>query len=353
MPTLWLFDIEPHEQRYTVEWKKHLPQQIEDAIFDAGLVSMLFLTVIDGGESNGVTVPGAFVDFADSSRYKAHQIRKISKAFQAGFVKDGDRLLFTDAWHPGVIQCRYMADLFGIEVLIDVMWHAGSYDEWDLLGQKVRKKAWSHAFERAVFEAADLNYFATDFHRNLFIDVIQPSDPEQAVTVGWPMEYLVRQLGARAHGVKKDTFLFPHRLSPEKQPEIFSLLEPYFPNHRFVYAQKEPLTKEQYHDELARSAVVFSASLQETLGIAIYEGMLCGALAIIPDRLSYKEIYTNLGYPSEWTTSFGSAEANLEQLVHFIRDLLENRSIDALDELTRWAGRDFFDGRALYDHLLR
>lgn len=347
MPMLWFIDIEAHEQRYTVEWKKYLPIQLSDAMFDHSPSSRT-VEVIDGGESSGTTTLGAFVDFADSSRYKAHQVRKIAQAFHAGLIGDGHRFLFADAWHPGVIQCRYMAGLLGIEITIDVMWHAGSYDPWDILGQKIQNKAWSYGFERAVFDAADVNYFATQYHRDLFIDKLAPTDPECAEVVGWPMEYLTRKLGARAHGIKKDTILFPHRLSPEKQPEIMQLLEPHFGDYRVVYAQKEKLTKEEYHNELARSVAVFSANQQETLGIAMYEGLLCGAVPIMPNRLSYKEIYVERCYPSEWTESFEAAEANVENLVGFIRTAIANETPDSLEEMGRWAGADYFDGRELY-----
>ena len=316
MSMLWFIDLEAHEQRYTVEWKKYFKQQLDDAMFDFSPSSRV-VELIDGGETKGETTPGAFVSFAESTWYKAHQIRRVSQAFQAGFVRSGDRFLFADAWHPGVIFCRYMADTLGVDITIDVMWHAGSYDDWDILGQKIKDKSWSYGFERSVSDAADVNYFATGFHRDLFVDKLQPADPESAEVVGWPMEYLVRKLGARAHNVKKDTLLFPHRLSPEKQPEIMALLEPHFPDYRVVYAQKEALTKEQYHDVLARSVAVFSANLQETLGIAMYEGLLCGAVPIMPDRLSYEEIYKGRCYPSEWTESLDAAKANVDNLVGY------------------------------------
>lgn len=352
MPMLWFIDLEAHEQRYTVEWKKYFEIQLGDAMFDHSPSSRV-VEVIDGGETSGASTPGAFVDFAESSWYKAHQIRRMSQAFQKGLVQRGHRILFADAWHPGVIQCRYMADLLGIDVTIDVMWHAGSYDDWDLLGQRIKDKSWSYGFERAVFDAADVNYFATQYHRDLFIEKLAPADPESAEVVGWPMEYLTRKLGARAHGVKKDTILFPHRLSPEKQPEIMQLLEPHFSDYRIVYAQKEKLTKEEYHNELARSVAVFSANQQETLGIAMYEGLLCGAVPIMPNRLSYKEIYVGRCYPSEWTESLEAAEANVENLVGFIRTAIANETPDSLEEMARWAGIDHFDGRALYACVFR
>lgn len=352
MPTLWLFDIEPHEQRYTGEWQEFLPRQIQNAMA-SGRKPNWRLEVISGQATSGETSIGAFLDFAETNAYKAAQVAEFVAMVQSGSVQDGDRVLFTDAWHPGVIQCRYMADLLGFDLTIDVMWHAGSYDPWDLLGQKVSNKAWSHAFERAVFEAADRSYFATHYHCSLFLSTLTPAHPERAEVVGWPMEYLPGLLSGRVHSRDKDTILFPHRLTPEKQPEIMRLLEPLLPEFRVVYTMEQTLTKAQYHEELARSVAVFSANRQETLGICPYEGILCGAVPIVPKRLSYSETYPTLCYPSDWTVSVSAAKENAEKIVGHIRKKLDDLNSHALAGFAQWAGSQYFDGRKLYDSVLR
>ena len=51
---------------------------------------------------------------------------------------------------------------------------------------------------------------------------------------------------------------------------------------------------------MGEAKIVFSANLQETLGISMYEGALAGAIPIVPDRLSYSEMYTDdFKYPSD------------------------------------------------------
>jgi hypothetical protein len=54
---------------------------------------------------------------------------------------------------------------------------------------------------------------------------------------------------------------------------------------------RSKLTKEEYHTLLGESKMVFSANLQETLGISCYEGAVVGAIPLVPDRLSYTEMY--------------------------------------------------------------
>ena len=66
--------------------------------------------------------------------------------------------------------------------------------------------------------------------------------------------------------------------------------------------------------------MVFSANLQETLGISCYEGALAGALPMVPDRLSYSEMYMDdFKYPSEWTKSWTSYKKHKQLLVNEIK----------------------------------
>ncbi|WP_300035759.1 hypothetical protein [uncultured Roseobacter sp.] len=352
MPRLWLFDIEPHEQRYTGEWQKTLPQQLHAAMYLKGQKAWS-LEVVSGHQTSGKTSIGGFLDFAETNAYKAAQVSEFVAMVQSGTVRDSDRVLFADAWHPGVIQCRYIADLLDIDLSIDVMWHAGSYDPWDQLGQKVSNKAWSYAFEKAVFQASDTNYFATKFHWEMFHDALRPDQPERAKTVGWPMEYLCPLLEPLAGSTEKDTILFPHRLASEKMPKALEILRDHLPQYRIVFAQEQALTKQQYHQELARALVVFSASLQETLGIGTFEGLLAGAVPIVPNRLSYTEIYGDRAYPSEWSANEQAVADHARQLAQFIEAAIQSRDPSTLEELAVSVGDEFFNGRELYRHVLR
>ena len=101
---------------------------------------------------------------------------------------------------------------------------------------------------------------------------------------------------------KRDLYLFPHRVAPEKQVEIFKDLAQRLPQYDFVVCQDQELTKNEYHNLLGEAKMVFSANLQETLGISWYEGALVDAIPMMPDRLSYSEMALDVfKYPSEWT----------------------------------------------------
>jgi hypothetical protein len=70
---------------------------------------------------------------------------------------------------------------------------------------------------------------------------------------------------------------------------------------------------------LGEAKLLFSCSLQETLGISPYEGLLLDVIPMVPDRLSYTEMYLNtFKYPSSYTESFSSYEVSREVLCNKI-----------------------------------
>ena len=355
---LYLVDLEAVDTRYTKQWKEHLPKQLEAA----GIP----VTVISGGNVPMETTPGAFLNFAATNNYKSQQMLEISREFSFGNIKDGDYFLYTDAWNPTVIQLKYMAELLGIKIRIGGMWHAGSYDPQDFLGRLIGNKPWVRNAEFSMFNCYDDNFFATRFHVNMFAENLFDIDPlfdddaaeelmqlyPSVKIVGWPMEYLKDILAPYANTPKKNKIIFPHRLAPEKQLDIFKDLAAELPEYEWFVAQEHKLTKDEYHTHLAESKIVFSANLQETLGISMYEGALVGTYPIVPDRLSYNEMWEdgNL-YPSEWTDNWEAYERNKHLLINIIRQTMNN-SEDHLSHAAKqsavWADK-FFDGRELYN----
>src|SRR5210317_1699187 len=143
--------------------------------------------------------------------------------------------------------------------------------------------------------------------------------------VGWPMEYLKDSLHSYAQMDKKDIILFPHRVAPEKQVDIFRDLKERLPQYEFVVCQEQELSKNEYHNLLGEAKLVFSANLQETLGISWYEGALVNAIPMVPDRLSYKEMaLSEFQYPSQWTEDFASYRTNKDKVVAQIIEYMEN-----------------------------
>ena len=149
--------------------------------------------------------------------------------------------------------------------------------------------------------------------------------------------------------------MFPHRIAPEKQLEIFKDLEKEMPEYEWYVAQEQTLSKDQYYTKLAESQMVFSANLQETLGISMYEGALLGAFPLVPDRLSYTEMWDPMfRYPSEWTKDWASYQENKPKLINKIRNIMGSNNSDLPRVVRNKASltNSFFDGRKIYHAIL-
>jgi hypothetical protein len=357
--TIYVVDIEAVDTRYTKQWKDYLPRQLQHA-------TNKFVKVISGGETPQATTPGAFLNFGGTNVYKSKQLEQIGEMFCNGEVKDGDYFLYTDAWNPTVIQLRYMAELLGVNIRIGGLWHAGSYDPHDFLGRLIGDAAWVRHAEKSMYYTYDDNFFATDFHIEMFMRTLFADDPwiddwvdealkgeeERITRVGWPMEYLKNSLDSYKGMEKRDLILFPHRIAPEKQVDIFRDLKEQLPEYEFVVCQEQTLTKNEYHNLLGEAKMVFSANLQETLGISWYEGALVDAIPFVPDRLSYTEMSElEFKYPSNWTEDFASYRKHRGQIVERIRHLMENYNdyLVSLERQRSKLNKEFFSGAALYD----
>jgi hypothetical protein len=335
--TVFLVDLESVETRYTGEWKRHIPNLLRKAGHNVQIIS--------GPEDiPTATTPGAFLNFGGTNIYKSRQVEQMGRLFCSGSVKPGDHFLFTDAWHPGIINLKYMSELLNIPVVTHGLWHAGSYDPQDFLGRLVGAKPWVRHAEQSFYHAFDHNYFATKFHMELFfrellnggfqnenpwfeedLEEVLASKFSKMQQTGWPMEYMEDILLPYKNMTKRDLILFPHRIAPEKQVEIFRDLKEHLPQYEFVVCQDQELTKNEYHNLLGEAKLVFSANLQETLGISCYEGAIVGAVPMVPDRLSYREMYyEGFKYPSEWTESFESYQIHRPELCAQIILHMEN-----------------------------
>lgn len=316
--TIYIVALEPIDSRYTEQWITAIPNEILEANPKANVVT------ITGDEIGESKTAGAFLDFALTNVWKNSQMNKVAKMFSSGEVKPNDVFLFTDAWHTGVIQTRYMSDLLDIPVKINSVWHAGSYDKTDILGFKIKDKRWSWNFERSAFHASDMNWFGSKYHKELFCDVLNVPR-EKAFHSGQPHSQILSAAEEIPRKDKKNIVLFGHRISPDKQPEIFEDLAKEFPDYDFVFSQKLNLSKADYYKLIRESKLSFSANLHENFGISMIEAIFNGTPILVPSRLSYNEMYfEDFIYDTEWTKNFESYLIHKQSLVARIRDILEN-----------------------------
>jgi hypothetical protein len=334
MTNVFLVDLEAVETRYTGEWKSHLPALLRKEHHNVQVIA-------GPTDIPRATTPGAFLNFGGTNIYKSSQVEQISRLFCEGRIHAGDHFIFTDAWHPGIVNLKYMSELLQIPVTIHALWHAGSYDPQDFLGRLIGAAPWVRHAEKSFFAAIDHNYFATQFHIDMFDanllndglsenpwryeDMQDMIESDKIIRSGWPMEYMQDTLLMYKNMPKRDLILFPHRIAPEKQVEIFRDLKEHLPQYEFVVCQDQQLSKREYHNLLGEAKLVFSANLQETLGISWFEGALVDAIPMVPDRLSYSEMAIDtFKYPSEWTESFESYTQHRPAVCKKIIDYMEN-----------------------------
>jgi len=360
---VFLIDLEAVETRYTGQWKTHVPELLRKAGHNVQVLS-------GPTDIPTATTPGAFLNFGGTNIYKSSQVEQMGRLFCSGSVRAGDHFIFTDAWHPGIINLKYMSELLNIPVVTHGLWHAGSYDPQDFLGRLVGNKPWVRHAEKSFFAAFDHNYFATTFHidmfhHNLLNDgmVENPWEEEDKadmledgkyVRTGWPMEYMEGTLLPYKNMPKRDLILFPHRIAPEKQIEIFRDLATHLPQYEFVVCQDQQLTKNEYHNLLGEAKMVFSANLQETLGISCYEGAVVDAIPMVPDRLSYTEMYYDgFKYPSKWTESYDAYTVYRPDVCRKIMEHMDNYStrIHMIRKQAKDLHDNFFSANSLLDRL--
>lgn len=355
MANVFLVDLESVETRYTGQWKSHVPALLRKAGHNVRTIS--------GREDiPSATTPGAFLNFGGTNIYKANQVETIGELFCSGAVKPGDHFLFTDAWHPGIINLKYMSELLNCPVKIHALWHAGSYDPQDFLGRLIGNAPWVRHSEKAFFHAIDYNYFATQFHIDMFFKNLYGLDTKDMVInskdkwirTGWPMEYMETTLTPYKGMTKRNLILFPHRIAPEKQVEIFRDLKEQLPQYEFVVCQDQQLTKNEYHNLLGESKLVFSANLQETLGISWYEGAIVDAIPMVPDRLSYSEMaFDTFKYPSTWSESYDSYLIHRQEICYKIIQYMENydKFLPQLKKQTEALTENFFSAGNLLEKI--
>lgn len=367
-PTIWIFSLEPIQTRYTAQWHEHIPKLLEK-----NLGYKFNVVQIDGVQKDSKLTPGAFLNFSDTNYWKSSQLCNFLEHHNRGETSTYDHILFTDAWNPTIIQLKYIKELLGFNWTIHGMFHAGSYDPQDFLGRLIGDAPWVRHAEKSFFHAIDHNYFATNFHIEMFVrnllnndmatenpwfeedlQDIQDGKFPKITHSGWPMEYMETMLLPYKGLAKRDLILFPHRIAPEKQVEIFKDLATHLPQYEFVVCQEQNLTKHQYHTLLGEAKMVFSANLQETLGISCYEGVVLDAIPFVPDRLSYTEMYFDtFKYPSVCTESYEYYLTHRQKLCYAIIQHMDNYStrLKLLQQQKEQLSERFFSAQPLYNNL--
>lgn len=291
--TIHLVPIEPIELRYSAEWIKW---------FDDYLVMQENLNYIwyepylylDSGTCSKIN-HGQFLDVIDTNLYKNSQLRALITAIRDDKIKDGDTILFFDGWFPGIEALAYIRDAMKKKIKFVAMFHAGTYDPHDYL-TACGMRSWSADLENSWLNIYDKVIVSTFYHKNLLL-THTTIPTEKLEIIFFPMAHPVTSPSQLLAYKKPHTIVFPHRNAPEKQPELFTILEQQLKIYNFPYqfmTTHQYTEKSNYFKTLSEAQFSISFALQETWGIAMIESVLHGCIPLVPDRLSYTELYPQL-----------------------------------------------------------
>ena len=340
MKQLIFVPIEPIESRYSTQWNDW---------FQCYFISqsMCYLIVnADPSLAGGKINQGQFLDVIGTNHYKAPQLQSLCNLIHNGHITDGDVIFFEDYWFPGIEMLFYIRDGAGIDFKITGMLHAGTWDKYDFLS-KQHMGLWARGIEFAWLKQADALFVATHFHKALIEKYFAVPFDNIRIT-GFPIYSSISSHSATRAGFKvnrfdsvldivKNTIVFPHRLAPEKNPDRFDhFIQQLSKDFKQIKTASEGgmKSKESYYDLLGISSFALSFANQETWGIAMQEAVLCGCIPIVPNRLSYIELYPNIFRykikPDEPSYDSYSARVMFNQLLESNQQMKITDSMHAL-----------------------
>ena len=277
---VWL-PLEPLEQRYTEQWSRWWPAQFRQDGIE--------FTTIEGKKLTDTIKIGSVLDAYGTNFWKMTQLANLIEALQSGRVTSEDVLLFADLWFPGIEALQYIACLGGQRPKITGVLHAGTYDPNDFTYRE-GMRPWGHLLEEAWLSMFDLIFVATQYHKQLILKN-HNIDSNKLMVTGLP--FYPDEFTKSRKNIMKDTNLviFPHRLDKEKNPQDFDALLRALPGMTFSKTTDHCLNKSAYYDMMAGASVAISFADQETFGYAMLEATALGCYPLVPDRLSYLEIF--------------------------------------------------------------
>lgn len=339
MKNIHLLGLEPIETRYTKEWYEHLGPMLNNGGFH--------VIEYDGEQvSQNVLSTSDFLNWTGTNIYKSSQLINFAKNINN--ISDNDIIFISDFWNPCVIQIKYMLTMLGIKAKIVGIAHAGAYDPWDRLALKTKGDKWISYAEQGIMQCYDKIFVGTQFHYDLIQESYGADVTNKLVIAGYPFDYVNQDINL--YFKKEKIISFVQRNAKEKQPELFDLLsqDPRFSEYKFVNVSNKTLTKDEYHDILKKSEYVISFALQETLGITPFEAMAYGCNILVPNRLSYREMYPSI---QKYANDGNDLDNCANLLYYYINDLDHATKISIIKDSFKNIKSKFFSINKMLDDL--
>jgi len=281
--TLFWLPLEILDKRYTKQTRKW---------YDEEFKKHFNVKLVEGKELTSEIESGSFLDSYGTNYYKYTQLANVAKLFRDGEVKDGDIFFIDDLWMPGIEGIRYMEKM-GKELNVKIygVMHAGSWIPSDDVATKLGNKSWCKKYEESILDLTDKIFVGSEFHKQEMLKCFSKHYEDKIINTGLPFYPSEIQRDIK----KENIILFPHRIHPEKHPELFDKLKCIIGqahnNWKFIKTMDLDLNKEEYLDLLAKSKIVVSFADQENFGFSILEAASLGCHLVLPNRVVYPEFY--------------------------------------------------------------
>lgn len=333
--------IEPYEERYTAQLNRWVEMELEKHEIE-------YVTV-EGDRLTSRIDEGQVLDATGRPYYSLTQMSKVMKMMRNGEIKSGDKIFTTDIWIMGLEAVKYAAtiqhkdiDLYGFNC-------AGTFEFHDFLNL-TGMSHWGHYLEKCWFTQAKKIFFAADTLRQMAYQADMFDDRnDKAVLTGLAFNStdVYNTIPEEAHrelNEKAPIVIFPHRWDDEKRPWQFlyvaEKVKKEIPYARFIITtgrkelsgtastywaqklQKESIVeiktdmpKVEYYKLLAKSKVIFSSALQDTVGNCMLEAITHGCTPVATDKVSYHEYLPN---------NFLYSDGNLDQAADMVIEYLDH-----------------------------
>lgn len=304
---LYLIPIEPLTERYTESWYRNIPLLFKE------------YTIIDGQPliDDDIKV-GTFLDINSTVNYKCVQLQKICQLFNSGKIKNGDVFFFYDLEFWGIEVVKLMAQLNNVDIKICAFLHAASYTHGDAFEVAAPYQQYT---EIGWFTICDKIFVGSEYHKRAFYDrrlknyvSFKDYDSKVVVTTNPMFSIDYKDFGRE----KQNLILLCNRLDEEKgvmntlklferawrsdwifrvvtsrktlrsnNPQIIEYLMELV--GKGIVDLKYGLTKDEYHQQLARAQITVSHSPEESFGICIAESLIYGCTPMLLNNASHPE----------------------------------------------------------------
>lgn len=283
---LFLVPIESYDLRYTAQWNRWFPADLERLKVPYQVIAPVRASQrLQNARADVLDVYGTHLA-------KYSQLQRVVRLLREGGITHGDVLFFHTLWFSGIDSIQYIRQATRCDLRIVGVLHAGSYDPWDFR-TRLGMRPWARHLEAGWLRFVDRVFFGSGFHRDMVQRALK-LDGDRLFVTRLPFR-TAEVVEGRGRSPKRPWIAFPHRLVPEKDPAVVHRLRSALPEYKTLITRELCRTKARYYDLLAQCRVTVSNSRQETFGYAMLEAAALGSVPIVPDRLSYREMY-----PEEW-----------------------------------------------------